>query len=296
VLGEYEGKVKKNLPDLTKRQENGRAVKYEDGILLPKYRLPTEAEWEYAAVGPIANDVTGSQPDRGVYPWKGNRLKVVEGEQRGRPLANFQKGRGDIMGVAGNSDNSAPLPKPVSSYWPNDFGLYCMAGNVNEWVLDVYRPLSFEDVEDKRPFRGNIYTSIVKNEDGHAVKDHLGRITRDTVGTVDRLNYALGDERNYHDGDMYSAINPNMEAKEEQANSNKMYYQGKGAKHESMTSFIDERSRVYKGGSFIDRSYYLSPGTRRFLDERLSREDLGFRCAMDRLGSAEFKATAQAKK
>ncbi|MEO0405173.1 MAG: gliding motility lipoprotein GldJ, partial [Bacteroidota bacterium] len=51
------------------------------------------------------------------------------------------------------------------------------------------------------------------------------------------------------------------------------------------TSLINNRSRVYKGGSWRDRAYWIIPGTRRFLDERLAMSTLGFRCAMTRVGS-----------
>ena len=55
-------------------------------------------------------------------------------------MANFKRGRGDNMGVAGNLNDNADITAPVRSYWPNDYGLYNMAGNVSEWVMDVYRP------------------------------------------------------------------------------------------------------------------------------------------------------------
>ncbi len=292
LAGEYTGKVKRNLNDLTGRSPEGRRVGYGDGILFPKYRLPTEAEWEYAASAVVGDPKSGLQNDRGVYPWKGNRVRKTDGSDKGRLMANFQRGRGDLMGVAGAGDATAIMPMPVTSFWPNDFGLYCMAGNVNEWVLDVYRALSFEDLEDARPFRGNIYTNVALDENGRPQKDSLGKIKRDTVGYVgNRPNYMLGDNRNYLDGDMISAVNSelNMEKKEEHANSSKMYYQGKGENNQGMTSLVNERSRVYKGGSFLDRAYWLSPGTRRFLDETQAKEDLGFRCAMDCLGAAEVK-------
>ena len=54
-------------------------------------------------------------------------------------MANFKRGRGDNMGVAGNLNDNADITAPVRSYWPNDYGLYNMAGNVSEWVMDVYR-------------------------------------------------------------------------------------------------------------------------------------------------------------
>jgi hypothetical protein len=67
--------------------------------------------------------------------------------------------------------------------------------------------------------------------------------------------------------------------------SDRMYYQGMGEKGKEMSSLISDRARVYKGGGWNDRMYWLSPGTRRFLDERKSAENIGFRCAMTRVGS-----------
>ena len=48
---------------------------------------------------------------------------------------------------------------------------------------------------------------------------------------------------------------------------------------------VNDKARVYKGGSWKDRAYWMSPGTRRFLDENQSTDDIGFRCAMVRVGS-----------
>ena len=50
------------------------------------------------------------------------------------------------------------------------------------------------------------------------------------------------------------------------------------------TSLISDQTRVYKGGSYKDRAYWMVPGTRRFLDQKQSTSYIGFRCAMDRLG------------
>jgi formylglycine-generating enzyme required for sulfatase activity len=79
---------------------------------------------------------------------------------------NFMRGRGDYMGVARSLNDNADVTAPVFSYWPNDYGLYNMAGNVSEWVMDVYRPLSPEDVNDLQPFRGNVFKTKVLNSDG----------------------------------------------------------------------------------------------------------------------------------
>ena len=51
------------------------------------------------------------------------------------------------------------------------------------------------------------------------------------------------------------------------------------------SSLITDRTRVYKGGSWKDRAYWLNPGNRRFLDQDQSSDAIGFRCAMDRVGA-----------
>jgi formylglycine-generating enzyme len=55
--------------------------------------------------------------------------------------------------------------------------------------------------------------------------------------------------------------------------------------HDMASSLISDESRVYKGGGWKDRAYWLAPGTRRFLDQNRSTNDIGFRCAMIRVGS-----------
>ncbi len=62
------------------------------------------------------------------------------------------------MGVAGSLNDNADITAPVRSFWPNDYGLFNMAGNVSEWVMDVYRPIIEQTTTaDHRSFRGNVY-------------------------------------------------------------------------------------------------------------------------------------------
>ena len=193
-----------------------------------------------------------------------------------------------MMGVAGSLNDAGSITVDVKSYWPNDYGLYCMAGNVNEWVLDVYRPLSFEDVDEFNPFRGNVFTDLRRDANGQVVqKDKLGRLNVDTVKDADvatRYNYRKGDYRNYKDGDIQSSISSNWtEADDGTKGSQRMYSQD--AQNGDFVTLINDNARVYKGGSWKDRAYWLNPSTRRFLDQESSRDDLGFRCAMIRVGS-----------
>ena len=61
----------------------------------------------------------------------------------GKFQANFKEGRGDYAGIAGALNDAGFVESFIYEYAPNDFGLYNMAGNVNEWVFDIYRPLNF---------------------------------------------------------------------------------------------------------------------------------------------------------
>jgi gliding motility-associated lipoprotein GldJ len=191
-------------------------VSIESGRILPSYRLPTEAEWEYAAKAMIGTQQQDeNQANQRIYPWDGPSLRESSGKSRGTMLANFKRGRGDYAGIAGKSNDGAIITAEIYKYAPNDLGLYQMAGNVNEWVMDLYRPLSFQDFNDLNPMRRN---------------DKLDKASR------------------------YDSKNNN--------------------------SLIDNKSRVYKGGSWADISYWLAPGSRRFLDQDSATATIGFRCAM----------------
>ena len=277
LIGQYEGIVKKNLRDLDPNGSGERRVNKSDGILLPPYRLPTEAEWEFAALGLIGNQPHEDEErvtDRRIYPWDGTSSRFPKhGQWQGDFLANYKRGRGDNMGIAGNLNDNADVTAPIDAYVPNDYGLYNMAGNVNEWVMDVYRPMTTIDGNDFRTFRGNEYETKLLDSEGLPVeKDSLGKVVyRDVTPeeNVTRRNYKKGDVRNFLDEDEESWTS----------------YHAPSDDPGKPTSLVDDNARVFKGGSWKDRAYWLSPGSRRFLDQVQSTDDLGFRCAMDRLGS-----------
>ncbi len=275
LAGQYQGNVRKNLEDIQTGGE--RPVKFDDGILLPVYRLPTEAEWEYAALalkGKQSENKDELITDRRNFPWDGNTARYKRRDKyMGNILANFKRSQGDYMGMAGKLNDHAHISAPVKTYYPNDFGLYNMAGNVNEWVEDLFRPLTsttLRDVEnhDLNPFRGNEFKELVFDESGNpSEKDSLGMLRFQMVSdsAVEfRENYNKGDVKTYRDDDDEVI----------------KYQYGK-------SSLINNKSRVYKGGSWADRLFWCSPGARRFKDEDKSDRTIGFRCAMTRTGGPE---------
>jgi sulfatase modifying factor 1 len=275
LVGQYEPSVRKNLPD--RRTGGERGVRLEDGIVLPAYRLPTEAEWEYAALALLGNQATSKDElitDRRLYPWDGNTTRYQKrNKYQGKMLANFKRSGGDYGGMAGALNDKAFTPSPVTANWPNDYGLYNMAGNVNEWTADLYRPMTSSDLQDVdnqdlNPYRGNIFmTKKLDPETGQPIeKDSLGRLQYDlvdTTATALRDNYKRPEVYNYLDGDKESLVE---------------YRTG-------ISTLISDKARVIKGGSWADRAFWLSPGARRYMDEDKSSKNIGFRCAMTRTGS-----------
>lgn len=279
LAGQYTGTIDEGIEDLNPNGTGIRNVKMEDGILLPKYRLPTEAEWEYAALGLVGNTQDERISERRTYPWNTDALRTNDKKYYGSFVANFKRGKGDYMGVAGSLNDAAAFPAPVVSYWPNDYGLYNMAGNVSEWVLDVYRPLSFEDFNDHNPYRGNLFTE--------KYIDTLGQLQERVLSNeelAERKNYRDSYALNYNDGDFKSTIQNDWTNQEGESDeyTNEMYEYG-------VTTLISDKARVYKGGSWADGAYYLSPSVRRFMNEDESSSTIGFRCAMNKIGPAMTK-------
>jgi len=215
---------RKDLSEITPPLTTAQLI--ERGVVIAEFRLPTEAEWEYAAKALIGTQYLEENQEYGrIYPWDGRGVRNPydgrgkKGGKQGEFLANFKRGRGDYAGIASKSgkfqNDGEILPTNVYDMAPNDYGLYNMAGNMNEWVDDVYRPLSFQDVDDLNPVR------------------------RDGV---------------YDDASNYK------------------------------NSLLNDSIRVYKGGSWRDVTYWLTPGSRRFIHQDSSTNHIGFRCAMISIG------------
>lgn len=260
---------------------NKRKLTRADGVLFSGYRLPTEAEWEYAAFAPKSEEDTYGNPAEGkIYPWAGYHPRDLGKTAKGQMMANFVRNRGDLMGIAGAPNDGYVITAPVDAFAANDFGLYNMAGNVNEWVLDVYRETSFEVMTEYNPFRGNIYSTLKRDDDGNLIMTETGCLEIEFT--------AKDDKRNYKDGDVTSRLDTDYPLDTIGLTEEQMA-EVKFDPTDVLAPHITDRTRVYKGGSWNDRIYWLNPATRRYLDQSKSTSTIGFRCAMSIVGDANHQ-------
>jgi formylglycine-generating enzyme required for sulfatase activity len=214
-------------------------------------------------------------------------------------LANFKRASGDNMGVGGGLNDKADITAPVRSYQPNDFGLYNMSGNVNEWVADTYRQTSFEDVDDFNPFRGNEYTNkrLADPAKGLYAKDKYGRPIKDAAKTNKKLKYSemiaqqSGQAPAPANGTTPAAANP-IAGKPFKADL-RGYNDTLNTVLYGTTTLVSDHSKVYKGGSWNDQSYWLNPATRRFMNQDDASAEVGFRCAMTMVGAPEINPSGK---
>ena len=292
----------------------------ESGYITPKFRLPTESEWEYAALGLKEVRDFNIYRARKKYPWQGQYTRTGQRRNLGDQLANFKNSDGDYGGIAGWSDDGADITNQVASYDSNAFGLYDMAGNVAEWVADVYRPIVDDEFNDFNYFRGNDYKKFQIGEDGKAIVAtetqyktlsngirvavvQPGELLTEDLDSSDvraRTQYDKSYNINFRDGDYRSSRNYMVErydrAAEEQGETQTMYrspdmLETDPEKMENnATTLISDQVRVYKGGSWKDRAYWLDPAQRRFYPQDQATDFIGFRCAMSRIGSKTFNS------
>jgi gliding motility-associated lipoprotein GldJ len=323
------GKISKGM--LARGRKKNLYVQRTDGFLVPEYRLPTESEWEYAAAADVGQRLTNNLLGQKRYPWSGNYTRNGKKNFKGDQLANFKQGKGDYGGIAGWSDDGSDITNQVKSYPANEYGLYDMAGNVAEWVADVYRPIVDDEINDFNYYRGNVYKKQKKLKDGTFEVVNAQNLHYDTLRTgkviatnfpgqivnipIDenetylRQNFDKSYNVNYRDGDIASSklfkssnLNnlPDAKILEKQnmydAPIHNISVDSLGKmlrtydKSSKRTTLVNDKVRVYKGGSWQDRAYWLDPAQRRYFPEDMATDFIGFRCAMSRIGpKSDFK-------
>lgn len=303
------------------------------GIIIAEYTLPTEAQWEYAAMALNENREYNLYRGKKKYPWSGDHTRSGKRKDRGDMLANYKQGKGDYGGPAGWSSDGGDITVPVASYPPNDFGLYDMAGNVSEWTLDVYRPIIDDEMNDFNYIRGNNWTKneidslgqvrFITSDDIQyemlpngkkvpvALPGQIAKVPIDENETYLRYNFDRADNRNYRDGDSQS-MKDFMAGSENDGSGKRMYNSPKHRAESTLdtlsgkdnlvrqwdtsskrTTLIDDNSRVYKGGSWKDRAYWLDPAQRRYYPQYMATNDIGFRCVVSKTGAKDTKKRAR---
>ena len=263
---------------------NGKHIKQHHGVLLSKFRLPTEAEWEYAAKSIEESREFNNLKGRKKYPWAGRYTR--SGAKKLDQMANFKQGRGDYSGLPGWSSDNADITAPVASYKPNVLGLYDMAGNVAEWVFDIYEPHLDNSFNDFNYTRGKEFKKRDVDNDGNIKLNKADSIRFDTLsngtvrpsqlpGSLKYIAFRQGDSK-----DRFNYAQPN-DVKEIPDSLRK--------DPNVLIKMAKARERVYKGGSWRDREFWLDPAQRRFLPEYVSTDFIGFRCASDKVGNSSTR-------
>ena len=304
----------------TRSSFQGRKITQADGILQQKFRLPTEAEWEFAAKANIENREYNNIKGRKKYAWDGKYSRETKKRFKGDQLANFKQGKGNYSGISGWSSDGSDIPIRVKSYPPNAFGLYDMSGNVSEWVADVYRQNIDNEANDFNYYRGNVFTQKMIDKEGKVViagssteaqvdyetlpngkinpKQFPGSIKYAPISKKDigiRTNFRISNNSDIGDGDLNSSRF--YEDDEDAFASRPAMYnspdQNIPEDDQKRTTLISNKTRVYKGGSWADREYWLDPAQRRYLPQYMATNDIGFRCVTDMLGMSNKKRTAR---
>ncbi len=270
--------------------------------VVTKFRLPSEAEWEYAALGLAKNREYNTYLGKDPLEAK---IRGTKGKNRGLLQGNFKYGTGDYSGPAGWNNDGAAITSDVRQYGSNDIGLYGMFGNVAEWTADVYRPIINAEYSDFNYQRGVTNTELVRNPDGTIQSVDANTIQYDTLSDGRLVYRALPGNFNrrinanyskFRDGDYRSSLEGANGGKLDSAAAAQYFMYNSPRKNYVVnnsgkvvllkdrgvrTSAQADYNYVVKGGSWKDNLYWLDPGQRRYKDGTKGYGWIGFRVAQD---------------
>jgi formylglycine-generating enzyme len=234
------------------------------GDLYPSFRLPTEAEWEYAALSPDNKKDETKVFDVKLFPWEGYKLTDKKGNYR----ANF----GPITDKNGFSvkefSEEIPIKKtkfcdfiytsPIKYFNPNAFKLYDIAGNVAEWTADVARVITFED--------------FLKDEDKIKASDNLDDAVKKIIRRKTEGHYPGADSTGKYNETLVKKI-ALLEL------------------HDAKIIEANKEARIVKGGSWATGPAYMLCGRREAFPESKGCSHIGFRVAMIKVGNLNLIET-----
>ena len=160
----------------------------------------------HLALSEISEDELNTEGKRNSHG-DGEYTRSGKRKNQGDQLANFKLSDGDYGGIAGwFIESGSGITTSVKSYPANDFGIYGMAGNVAEWVADVYRPIIDEEMNDISYYRGNQYFNPSIGEDGKVLitKNTDSISIQNLPGSIQYRDSNSVDLRNFNDGDLKS--------------------------------------------------------------------------------------------
>lgn len=285
----------------------------------PNFRLPTEAEWEYACLNLTPED-RAKEKDyyHPVLPWTDKNLTDSKGQYRANfgPIrdANWFEAKHYTEGIFDKKTKTENYfyTSPVKSFQPNSMNLYDMAGNVAEWVLDIALAKSHIDYDEFGPYRCRVdrwdtssidpsikftpeQLGIVPPTDSalHCHYRYLDSLYYTyKIHATDNLQSAMTKIVNTNHRQLYPMIRDTITARDKMRIRNQALIE----LHDARLIAKYPNARIIKGGSWVDSIFYLQGACRQLYPETKGSSRIGFRIAMTRVGIPIIKKEIKDKK